>query len=219
MENFVVYLEVGQKRTFAGALDWPGWCRSGADEDSALRALLDYGPRYAKVTTMTGLDYEPPAALAAFTIVERLAGSSTTDFGAPDAAPARDSEPVDEDDFAFFQDVLGASWQALDSAVESARGKTLRLGPRGGGRDLDRIVDHVRGGQVSYLRQLGWKPRRRTKRIFPGSRRRFSPASPQPLRVKFLPWARVAACAGRPATSSAARSGTSSTMPGRSKTA
>ena len=24
-----VYLEVGQKRTFAGALDWPGWCRSG----------------------------------------------------------------------------------------------------------------------------------------------------------------------------------------------
>ena len=80
MENFVVYLEVGQKRTFAGALDWPGWCRSGADEDSALRALLDYGPRYAKVTTLTGLDYEPPAALAAFTIVERLAGSSTTDF-------------------------------------------------------------------------------------------------------------------------------------------
>ena len=26
-----VYLEVGQKKTFAGALDWPGWCRSGRD--------------------------------------------------------------------------------------------------------------------------------------------------------------------------------------------
>ena len=25
-----VYLELGTKRTFAGAIDWPGWCRSGA---------------------------------------------------------------------------------------------------------------------------------------------------------------------------------------------
>lgn len=44
-----VYLEVGEKKTFAGALDWPGWCRSGKDEAAALQALFDYGPRYAKV--------------------------------------------------------------------------------------------------------------------------------------------------------------------------
>ena len=31
-----VYLEIGKKRTFAGAIDWPGWCRSGRDEGAAL---------------------------------------------------------------------------------------------------------------------------------------------------------------------------------------
>jgi hypothetical protein len=34
-----VYPEVGSRRTFAGALDWPGWCRSGRKEELALEAL------------------------------------------------------------------------------------------------------------------------------------------------------------------------------------
>jgi hypothetical protein len=29
------YLEIGAKRTFAGALDWAGWCRAGRDEAEA----------------------------------------------------------------------------------------------------------------------------------------------------------------------------------------
>lgn len=41
-----VYLEIGQKRTFAGALAWPGWCRSGSDKESALRGEIPTkGPR------------------------------------------------------------------------------------------------------------------------------------------------------------------------------
>lgn len=47
--TFSVYIEVGQKRTFAGAIEWPGWCRSGKDEATALQALLDYGGRYERV--------------------------------------------------------------------------------------------------------------------------------------------------------------------------
>lgn len=43
-KNIDVFLEAGTKRTFAGALDWPGWCRSGPDEGAAVQALLDYGP-------------------------------------------------------------------------------------------------------------------------------------------------------------------------------
>jgi hypothetical protein len=34
-----VYVETGAKRTFAGAVDWPGWCRSGRDEEAAIEAL------------------------------------------------------------------------------------------------------------------------------------------------------------------------------------
>jgi hypothetical protein len=44
-----VYLESGAKRTFAAALDWPGWCRPGRNETDALAALLAYGPRYASI--------------------------------------------------------------------------------------------------------------------------------------------------------------------------
>ena len=29
-----VYIERGAKRAFASAADWPGWCRSGKDEES-----------------------------------------------------------------------------------------------------------------------------------------------------------------------------------------
>ena len=43
-----IYVESGKKRTFAGAIEWPGWCRSGRDEASALQALFEYGPRYAR---------------------------------------------------------------------------------------------------------------------------------------------------------------------------
>jgi hypothetical protein len=37
-----VYLEVGQYKTIASALHWPGWARAGKDQHSALGRLLDY---------------------------------------------------------------------------------------------------------------------------------------------------------------------------------
>lgn len=40
-----VGLEVGSKRVFAWALEWPGWCRAGRTEDLALEALAAYAPR------------------------------------------------------------------------------------------------------------------------------------------------------------------------------
>ncbi len=47
MPGVPVYLELGSKRVFAAAVDWPGWCRSGKDERQALDALLAAAPRYA----------------------------------------------------------------------------------------------------------------------------------------------------------------------------
>ena len=42
-----VYLESGEKRVFAAALDWPGWARGGRSAEEALAALVAAGPRYA----------------------------------------------------------------------------------------------------------------------------------------------------------------------------
>ncbi len=149
-----VYLECGAKRTFAGALAWPGWCRSGRDEAAALQSLLDYGPRYRAALELTELQF--PADTGGFQVVERLSGTSTTDFGAPGVAPAYDNQPVDAAELRRLETLLLGCWQAFDRAVEAAAGKQLRRGARGGGRELDKIVAHVLDSSAGYLRQLGW---------------------------------------------------------------
>ena len=152
-----VYLEVGSRRTFAAALDWPGWCRMGRDEATALQALFDYGPRYARILRPARLGFHAPKDVSAFVVVERLKGNATTDFGAPDMAPAGDAQPLAEAELRRLQAILKACWRAFDAAVELAKGKALRKGPRGGGRPLDGIVQHVLGAETGYLSQLGGK--------------------------------------------------------------
>jgi hypothetical protein len=151
------YLEIGKSRTFAGALDWPGWCRAGRDTDAALDALLEYGRRYARVLKKSGLRFTPAAEKSAFDVVERVTGDASTEFGVPGGAPSVDAPPVDEADLRRLTTVLQASWRAFDAAVAEAAETPLRRGPRGGGRDLDKIVEHVVGAERGYLAQLDWK--------------------------------------------------------------
>lgn len=150
-------MEIGSKRTVAGAVDWPGWCRIGRDEASALDSLLEYAPRYARVVGAASLGFHPPSDAKAITVVERLKGNMTTDFGAPAIAPVADARPVTPAELERLKQVLIACWRAFDRAVHSAAGKELAKGPRGGGRDLDKIVAHVAGADEAYMAQLGVK--------------------------------------------------------------
>lgn len=145
-----VVLETGSSRTFAAALDWPGWCRSGRDEHAALAALADYLPRYAPVIVRAGLAIPSDT----FTVAERLAGTMTTNFGAPDVVAAADREPLTADEAARLASLVGAAWAEFDSIVAGSP-EELRKGPRGGGRDRDKMVDHVLGAEASYARKLG----------------------------------------------------------------
>ena len=154
---FEVYLEIGQSKTFAVALDWPGWARSGRGEEAALQALDEYGARYARVLQDTSLGFRPPSEETTLDVVERLPGNATTDFGAPDVTLSRDTEAVDAAELARWQVILPACWRAFDAAVRAADGKSLRKGPRGGGRDLDKIVQHVAEVDLAYLSALGGK--------------------------------------------------------------
>ncbi|MGH2589670.1 MAG: hypothetical protein ACRDGW_02600, partial [Actinomycetota bacterium] len=117
-----VCLEVGRKRVFAGAVDWPGWCRSGRDEDAAIEALFAYAPRYARVLRGIRLGFEAPPDPSALTVVERLTGNATTDFGAPDVPPSADAQPVTDQDLARFTTLLRACWRAFDRAAVKAEG-------------------------------------------------------------------------------------------------
>jgi hypothetical protein len=161
-----VYLEIGQKRTFAGAVDWLGWNRAGRDEASALAALLDYGPRYARAMAGSGLEFTAPTDAAAFVITERLAGNATTDFGAPDVAPTSDRGAIGEVELRRAGAVLQACWGALDAAIAAAAGRELRKGPRGGGRELEAITRHILGAEQGYLGRLAWKaPKANTENL------------------------------------------------------
>lgn len=151
-----VVVEIGSTRTFASAVDWPGWARSGRDERTALEALLAYAPRYSSVVARGRLGFLSPADTEAFHVVERLHGNATTDFGAPGVAAKVDASPVDAVELARLRKLLTAGWRAFDAGVAGARGKTLRAGPRGGGRALSKIVDHVRDAEAGYLSGLGW---------------------------------------------------------------
>ena len=152
-----VYLETGQTRTFAVALDWPGWCRSGRSESAALETLYAYGPRYAQVLRSTQIQFRAPSAAADLDVVERLTGDGTTDFGAPGQSLPGDAAPVEPGELERWEATLKACWQAFDSAVQAATGQALRKGPRGGGRELAKIVQHVRDVDIGYLGSLGGK--------------------------------------------------------------
>jgi hypothetical protein len=159
MPRTPVYLEEGKRRVFAGAIHWPGWCRSGRDEDSALEALLASGPRYKAVIARSVRGFTAPSRASALEVVERLPGDATTDFGAPGAVPASDQRPLDAAETKRLGAILRACWRAFDRTAEAAAGRALRKGPRGGGRELDAIVRHVVQAEQSYLRQLGGKYR------------------------------------------------------------
>ena len=151
-----VVVERGTKRVFASAVDWPGWARSGRDEPAALDTLLAYAPRYSSVVARAKLGFVSPADLGSLHVVEHVHGNATTDFGAPGVAAKLDQTAVDAVELARLRTLLTAGWRALDAGVAGARGKTLRPGPRGGGRSLPAIVDHVRDAEAGYLSGLGW---------------------------------------------------------------
>ncbi len=152
-----VYLEIGSKRVFACALDWPGWCRSGRTEELALQTLAAYAPRYAVVARQAGVTF-PATAGDAPHVVERLPGSATTDFGAIAALATSDAEPLGGAGAERLTALVTASWAVFDRVVAAAPAE-LRKGPRGGGRDRDKIVDHVLGAETAYARKLGVKQR------------------------------------------------------------
>jgi hypothetical protein len=89
------YVEATSKRAFAGAIDWPGWCRAGRDEEAALEALFERGHRFASVLEGSRVRFAAPARPATLKVVERLEGDATTDFGAPSIAPSRDASAID----------------------------------------------------------------------------------------------------------------------------
>jgi hypothetical protein len=150
-----VVLEVAAKRSFASALDWPGWSRSGKSPDEALERLLAYAPRYARVARRAKVPFQPPASVEGLEVVQRVRGDGGTEFGVPGKPASAEEEGLTPKDLDRFAALLRASWVTFDSAARKATGVHLSVGPRGGGRNRAKIIDHVREAEVAYLWKLG----------------------------------------------------------------
>jgi hypothetical protein len=168
-----VCLQFGRSRVFACAIEWPGWCRRAKTPDDALAALATYAPRYAPVVERAGLRL-PALRGDPFRVVHRRDAPtgeefSAVDFGALEPPCEHDMSPREHDDAALnaslnaapnaapskrLAAIVEAAWLVFDDVVAGAPPE-LRKGPRGGGRDRDKIAAHVLGAETSYARKIG----------------------------------------------------------------
>jgi hypothetical protein len=144
--------EVGAKKAFAWAIDWPGWARSGKIAEAAREALLAYAPRYAVVVKAARLDM--PAADSDLDVVDSVTGGGGTDFGVPSAITDADRRRVTAAEAERLAALVKASWDVFDRVAAKVPA-SLRKGPRGGGRDRDRMIGHVIEADHAYARELG----------------------------------------------------------------
>jgi hypothetical protein len=140
-------VEQGKKKAVASAFDWPGWDRAGKSETAALEVLARYRPRYAKVAALGGRA-EEFAATGVVEVVERVEGTGSTDFyGLSARSAGPEQKPMIEAECERKIALLRACWAYFDD-VASRVSAELRKGPRGGGRDRDRIVRHTNGAEI-----------------------------------------------------------------------
>jgi hypothetical protein len=154
-DRIAVALETTPKKTFATAVDWPGWSRSGKTADLALEALAAYAARYRSIAEAAG---ETLADELSFDIVESAEGGSGTEFGVPGRVTDQDRRPTSVDEADRLARLVLAAWRAFERTAAAAPAE-LRKGPRGGGRDTAKVVDHVVGADHAYAREIGVRVR------------------------------------------------------------
>ncbi len=151
-----VTLEIGPrgKKVVAVAPDWPGLERGGSTEAAALERLLAYVPRYAMVARLAGLEaaFANPSAAD---VVERYPGTGSTDFwGISFAFSSIDNQIMSDEALERELALMRAGWSFFDT-VRARVSAELQRGPRGGGRDRDRIVRHVLATELDWAKKLG----------------------------------------------------------------
>ena len=154
-EKLAVVLESGVKKVFASAADWPGWSRSGKTDEAAIGALVSYAFRYRPVAKLAGFDLDLADPIEV-DVIERNEGGAGTDFGVPSRVTDADARKVGKSDAERLAAIVEAAWTTFDRVAAGAPAE-LRKGPRGGGRDRDKMVGHVMGADSAYAREIGLK--------------------------------------------------------------
>ena len=145
--------EVAAKKAFVWATDWPGWCRWGKDRDLAIESLVAHRGRYAKVALRAGLEL-PQVEADDLRVVESVGGGGGTEFGVPSNITKLDRQKLTKTDAERMSSLVEAAWVIFDRVAERSPAE-LRKGPRGGGRDRDKMIGHVIEADHAYAREIG----------------------------------------------------------------
>ena len=143
------------KKSAAFSLDWPGWERGAKSPDLALEMLESYRDRYRSVASLAGMAHDFDAA-GPLEIVEDRVGPGSTDFWGISFAPSSTEHgPMTDAELDRTITLLRACWTFFDG-VAARVSPELRKGPRGGGRDRDRIIRHViRNESEDFAKKVG----------------------------------------------------------------
>jgi hypothetical protein len=157
MANHIrVTLEIGPKGKMVAAVapDWPGLERGAKTEEIAIERLLSCVPRYAAVTKLAGLE-ATFAVRPVVDVVERYPGPGSTDFwGISFGFSSIDQQAMSGEALERELTLMRACWAFFDE-VHSRVSAEMQKGPRGGGRDRDRIVLHVFANEQDWAKGLG----------------------------------------------------------------
>ncbi len=164
-----VTLEIGLrgKRVVAVAPDWPGLERGATTEEAAIERLLSYVPRYAPVAELAGMETEFAASTTSTTstvgsavekavdVVEHYPGTGSTDFwGISFAFSSIDQQAMSDEALDRELKLMRSCWAFFDD-VRRRVSAEMQKGPRGGGRDRDRIVRHVLFTEQDWAKMVG----------------------------------------------------------------
>jgi hypothetical protein len=144
------------KRSVAFSLDWPGWSRGAKSAELALATLEAYRQRYRPIADLAGMASAFDAA-GPLEIVEDRVGTGSTDFWGISFSPSASErvEPMDQAELERKVTILRACWAFFD-AVAARVSAEMRKGPRGGGRDRNRIIRHtIRTESEDFAKQVG----------------------------------------------------------------
>jgi hypothetical protein len=143
------------KRSVAFSLDWPGWSRGAKSAELALDTLESYRERYRQVADLAGMAREFDAA-GPLEVVEDRVGTGSVDFWGISFAPSSTEQgPMSEAQLERGITILQACWAFFDG-VAARVSPEMRKGPRGGGRDRNRIIRHtIRTESEDFAKQVG----------------------------------------------------------------
>jgi hypothetical protein len=143
------------KKAVAFAVDWPGWSRGAKTPELALEMLESYRERYRPIAVAAGMADEFDSA-GRLKVVEDRVGTGSTDYWGISFSPSGlEHEPMKDAELDRKIELLRACWGFFDKVAGRVSAE-MRKGPRGGGRDRDRIIRHtIRNESEDFAKRVG----------------------------------------------------------------